>query len=285
MRSLCAMTMLVLLCACVPGMSTREPDMTLHNLQEKVVYSGDFPLSYVEAGSPGKLLVVFIHGTPGSWRAFEHFMTDRALQQRLHLIAVDRLGFGNSAGSGVQPDFRVQADAIAELFNLNRSDRPALLVGHSLGGSIAAYIASHHAHQVGGLFILSSALDPERASLRWYNYVASTWGVRWLIPGSLRFANEEMKVLQQTLLELKPRLRHIRIPVSVFQGDKDRLVDYQHALFAAQAMTEAGLNLRRFPEHGHFIIWQEPDLVTAEILRLVEAMEPSAHAEVETSDN
>ncbi|NOX52717.1 MAG: hypothetical protein GXP16_19605 [Gammaproteobacteria bacterium] len=49
----------------------------------------------------------FIHGTPGSWQGYQAYLRNPRLQSTAHMIAIDRLGFGESASSGPCPSFEV----------------------------------------------------------------------------------------------------------------------------------------------------------------------------------
>ncbi|MCR6679307.1 alpha/beta hydrolase, partial [Escherichia marmotae] len=82
---------------------------------------------------------LFLHGTPGDWKAWAHFMADPELQKRATMISVDRAGFGASDPGRVAPLMADQARLLAPL--LEGPGGPTLLVGHSLGGPIGAELA------------------------------------------------------------------------------------------------------------------------------------------------
>ena len=280
-----ALSTTLYLSACAPAFSGKDPA----NLDEfatlQTIDVGNYKLAYTEAGLPGQPLVIFIHGTPGSWHAFEAFLQAPELVDQFHMIAVDRLGFGRSAESGVQADFDVQTKALAHLFCKNRSALKTILVGHSLGGTIAGYMTMQYPNQVGGTLILSSPLDPELAELRWYNRAADLWGIRHVLPADLMIANDEMKVVQPTLNKMRSKWGSITQPITIFQGAKDRLVDAGHADFAEAQIQAKKLSIKRFPDHGHFIIWEEPHLVIDAILDLSTKNELSPTTSVQQPNN
>ncbi len=246
----------------------------------QVVKTGVFPISYQVAGTQGKPLVVFIHGTPGSSQAFQHLLSQPQLQACCHLIAVDRLGFGESAGSDVQPDFNVQTAAIAGVFKQNQSDSPILVVGHSLGGSIGAQVAIDNPDTVGALLIISSALDPALSGPRWYQRLADLPIIKHMIPEDLHRANEEMLGLKPSLEAMARGWEALDIPVTIIQGEKDGLVPKQNPEFAEQKMPSSLLKVHRFPEDGHFILWERPEFIVDQVLLLVKAItdaEASGH--------
>ena len=111
----------VLLVGCVPPYSQSPPQEVDEFTHEGLAVINGHMLHYIEAGTPGKPLVVFVHGTPGSWHAFRVFLLDPQLTADTHMIAVDRLGFGGSAATGPQPLFQSQALAISKVFEKNQS--------------------------------------------------------------------------------------------------------------------------------------------------------------------
>lgn len=225
-------------------------------------------LSALAAGNPDAPMVLFIHGTPGSWHAFEDYLQHAQLRAALHLVAVDRPGFGESKRMGLAPSLRAQSQILGQVLRLNRSTRPVLVVGHSLGGSIGTRLAIDHPESVGALLIVSSALSPELSKPRWYNRFAATPLIRILVPGDLRLANREVMPLSNELALIEKNLHTLKIPVTLVQGDKDSLVDPENADFVKTAFTHAQLKVDRFPQEGHFIVWRHVDHIAAEILRL-----------------
>jgi len=50
----------------------------------------------VESGQPDKQMVLFIHGTPGSWQGYAEYLQNTALSARAHLVAMGRVEIGQS---------------------------------------------------------------------------------------------------------------------------------------------------------------------------------------------
>ncbi len=252
---------------CTPGFTKPVHDGTLTSRR---LGFEDRSLHYMEGGVRGQPLVVFVHGTPGSWTAFRHLLTAPRLTEATHMVAVDRIGFGQSQGSGPEPSFARQAAAISQVFDLNNSPFRVILVGHSLGGSIGLRVAIDHADAVGGLLVISSAVDPELGKPRWYNKLAHFRLVNWLLPGDLRAANVEMMPLADELSKVANRLPELKLPITVVQGGKDKLVHPASADFLASRVTSPSPRILRFPDAGHFLIWNDPQMIVDEIIRLIE---------------
>jgi len=258
---------------CAPAFSRADPDAVRDYAQSVTIEYAGHPLHFLEGGTPGKPLVLFVHGTPGSWDAFAGYLMDPELRRHAHLISLDRPGFGDSASSGPNASFGYQAAAAGALLKRNQSAERALVVGHSLGGSIAYRIALDHQDDVGGILALSSALDPEVIAPRWYNHMGNWWIFNWLLPEALANANVEMMPLRSELEAVRPGLAGLDIPITIIQGGKDSLVAMSHTDFAEAALPNADLSVLRFPEDGHFIIWEQPGLIRAEILTLLEKIQ------------
>lgn len=258
--------------SCAPVITQTGSVEPNHLASRYLAAQGEFAISYQVAGTNGQPLVVFVHGTPGSSQAFAHLLKHPKLQACCRLVAVDRLGFGESAGSGVQADFDVQASAITTVFSQNQSDAPVLVVGHSLGGSIAAKVAIDNPDQVGALLIISSALDPELNGPRWYQRLADLPIIKQIIPVELHRANEEMLELMHSLEAMSNGWDNLSIPITIFQGAKDPLVHYDNTAFAEQKLPASLLTMYRFPKDGHFILWERPEFVVEQILSLLQGM-------------
>ena len=257
---------------CAPAFSRADPELVSRYATPQTIHFAGHPLHFLEGGTPGKPLILFVHGTPGSWDAFAGYLQDPQLRREAHLISMDRPGFGASSSSGPNASFRYQAAAAGLLLERNQSQHQALIVGHSLGGSIAYRIAVDHPTRVGGILAISSALDPEVIAPRWYNHVGNWWIFNWLLPEPLANANVEMMPLRQELEAFQPSLTDLDIPITIVQGGKDALVSMSHTDFAESALPKADLNVKRFVDDGHFIVWEQPTMIRTEILSLLEKL-------------
>ena len=120
----------------------------------------DWPL---EEGSAWRGTVLLVHGLG------EHAGRYSALAQRLNACgfavrAYDQYGHGQSSGprGGMTSDTRLLTD-LADLVDATRERMPAgqplVLLGHSMGGLVAARLASLHLRTVDALVLSSPALD------------------------------------------------------------------------------------------------------------------------------
>jgi len=231
---------------------------------------GSRSIHYAEIGRDNAGAVIFIHGTPGSWHAFAHYLADTDLSQTLKMIAVDRPGFGKSDYGKLVPSLSEQASLLLPLLESYDSGCGVILVGHSLGAPVAVRLAMDFPGKVSALILIAPSLDPDLEAPRWFNRLAELDAVSWLVPSELILANQEVMVLQDELTQMLPLWNSLDIPVIVIQGNKDNLVDPANADFAEQKILTK-LKVVRVDKGGHFILWKQPELIKSELVELVES--------------
>ena len=220
---------------------------------------------FAESGDAGNPMVLFVHGTPGSLQAFSGYLANRRLQARAHLVAVDRPGFGQSVDGNWLPGLTEQAAFMAAMRRVNRSGEPMVVVGHSLGGTIAYRMGVDHPDDVQHLVVISSSIDPVVGQARWYNHLGNLWPVRFILPGGLGKANREIMPLKRELGELAPLIGDMAPVVTVIHGMNDRLVSFENLRFAEAKLPADRQRIVAVEDVGHFILWERPDLILPEI--------------------
>lgn len=224
-------------------------------------------ISMLSRGDPHARRVIFVHGTPGSATAWEHYIARPP--QRVEAVAVDRPGFGATLPRGAMPSLRAQAAAIAPLL-VARGGQWPILVGHSLGGPIVAQVAADNPGKVGGLLILAGSFDPGVERTYWVQYMGEWPMIRSMLPGALRSANRELMALKPDLEALAPRLGALRCPVRVVHGTKDGNVPYSNVAFLRAHLTHAAsFDVTTLPGQNHFIVWNEEPAVRAALAALL----------------
>lgn len=224
-------------------------------------------IEYVEVAPPAgdiRQLLVFVHGTPGSLRAFRTYLQDPLLRDRFHLISVTRVGW--VAGAEVmEPSLEAQARALQPILAMDRSGRGAILMGHSYGGPVIARAAMDYTDMVGGLVFVATTGNPELSGPRWYNYL-SFWWPEFILGDRLMGANDEIMAVQPQLEEMLPRWENLTMPALIVQGDEDTLVYPANADF----LHEQLVNSRYLPRPGgdHFILWGDMPIVRDAIIEM-----------------
>lgn len=192
-------------------------------------------LSYLIEGQPDDPRVIFIHGSPGGSGMYVDYLREPV--PGVETIAVDRMGYGESLPHEAVTEFAAHADSLAPLL-VERNGLWPILVGHSLGAPIAAWLASEYPDRVGGLILVAGGFDPELEDPRWYNEVASWRVMQVFMAGFLNVSNREILANQAQVVELVDRLERIRCPVIIIHGTADDLVPFASVDFLIDHLAD-----------------------------------------------
>lgn len=228
-------------------------------------------LQYAIAPSDKKKLILFIHGSPGSWDAFSKYLNDIELQNEAILVSVDRYGYGGSMRGLPELSIGNHARYIKPI--LDKYNLPTVVVGHSYGGPVALRLAMDYPEKIKHLLLLAPSIDPELEDVRWYNRFANWKWIRFLLPGFLDVSNQEILPLRFELEKSSHLWKNIQSPITLMQGDNDSLVPPGNADYAEKMYPDkTKLKIIR-GDMNHFLIWNQYELVKQEILEIVKGME------------
>lgn len=253
------------------------PAMRAEHLVSHFVATPGGRLHCVDAGldSPAPARVLFVHGSPGTWDGWKGYLEDPRLRAAARLLAPDRLGFGGSERGKAVPSLAEQAAALAAVLE-SEPGPPAVVVGHSLGGPIAARLAMDRPELVAGLLLVAPSIDPAEERHRWYNVAGATQVVQWFLPIDWTISNRELWPLRQELEAMLPFWSSIRCPTVVVQGLADDLVPPGNADFAERRLPPGTVRVDRYPGENHFILWKRPETVRGPLLELIVGASGSA---------
>lgn len=219
-------------------------------------------VSYLRAGDAKGPRLVLVHGTPGSATGWADYLVDPPAG--LDVIAIDRPGFGRSSPDGAVTGLEAQAAAVAAL--LPADGRPVVLLGHSLGGPIVAWLAATQARQVTAIVLLAASLDPAQESIHPMQRVGAWAPVQGLLPRAIRNANAELMALKPELEALMPLLPRITAKVVIVHGTKDDLVPVANVSYMQAHLTGARcVNTVLLEGRNHFLPWNSADVVRAAV--------------------
>jgi pimeloyl-ACP methyl ester carboxylesterase len=237
-------------------------------LQSSTVTINRHHLHYVYSGDDTLPVLVFVHGSPGSWSAFENYLKDRELLKHFHMVAIDRPGFGYS-DYGSATHLNEQAKLIGSLLYQIKTDKPMFLVGHSLGGPLIVELAYNNPGLINGLVILAGSMDPQEENKETWRSILSYSPLRYFIPGAMRPSNDELMYFKKDILEVPHMLSQIKCRVYILHGDHDSLVPYENALYAKRNLVNAkSVELITLKGEDHFIPWTNYDDIKKVLLRL-----------------
>ncbi|MBO9339042.1 MAG: alpha/beta hydrolase [Chloroflexus sp.] len=225
-------------------------------------------LSYLTAGEKGPA-IVFLHG----WGAFKElwWSTLRDLGRDYRCFAIDMPGHGESRLGQADQIERI-ATLVAD-FCADLGLTAIILVGHSMGGSVAVEVTLRYPHLVRRLALIDAAVDAYRMPTytRLYLLPAIGWpvfritqaigrafrpigqriphdhGGGWIRPWVRRasylatFDPEGLYRILRSLFATRAdeRLQQIRVPTLVLTGQFDSLVPPSHARWLAQVIPGA----------------------------------------------
>ncbi len=223
-------------------------------------------LHYASLGADTLPMVVFVHGSPGSWDAFIGFFKDSTLLGKARIISVDRPGFGKSDLGRPQRSLKAQAASLVPILETNRSATRPILVGHSLGGPLIARLAMDYPQLAGSLILVAPSVDPALEPKEWYRKVGDFFLIRPLLPAEIDVSNQEILPLKGELTRMLPLWQTLTLPITVIQGEKDQLVPAANADFVKKSAVNAPVKVVMIPGMNHFIPWERPDVIREAIL-------------------
>lgn len=249
--------------AAVKKFSAAGVALSTHRLK-----SGNHILHYVQTGDNNLSTIVFVHGTPGSWDAFQQFLKDTSLLRKYRLISIDRPGFGYS-DFGQALNLAEQSVVISPLFQQIKNGRPVYLVGHSLGGPVICKLAADNPGIVSALVILAGSQDPAAEKPEKWRPVLFRTPLNYLVPGALRPSNEELWYLKKDLVGLKDDFAKINCAVYLLHGTKDALVPFSNMAYTEKMLTHAPqIKTMVFENENHFLPWKRFEEIRNLLLRL-----------------
>lgn len=233
---------------------------------EKIVL-GNREISLAFQDNHRETTVVFIHGAPGSWSAFIDFMKNDDLRDQVNIISVDRPGYGYSGFGEPVYSLELQSKYLMKAVRAV-SDKPLILVGHSLGGPVAARMMMDFPDYVKGSVLVAPSIDPDLENREWYRYLGKLRLVKYLLPKSLWVTNEEIYDLKEELTIMLPGWSEIKSKVIVIQGTKDNLVPKENADFADKVLADELVEIRMLEDVNHFIPWTHPETIVESIIAI-----------------
>jgi pimeloyl-ACP methyl ester carboxylesterase len=218
-------------------------------------------LSLLRGGDPAGIRLILVHGTPGSAASWADYLLSPPAG--MDVVALDRPGFGLSGPPQAMPRLADQAAAVRAL--LPDDGRPAVLVGHSLGGPVVARAAADDPDRVAGVVLLAASLSPALETIHPLQRVGAWPPVRSLLPRPIRNANAELLALKPELEALAEDLAQITAPVVIVHGTADDLVPVANVPYAQARLTGArGVKTVLLEGRNHFLPWNsEPEVRAA----------------------
>ena len=117
-------------------------------------------VNIAQGASNGPLLIL-LHGFTNRWQVFLPILP--LFEERWQVLSFDHHGHGRSArlpGNYTAAGFFEDAETVLDYAcKLNRQDQPPVLLGHSMGGSLALHLAQRYPEEVRAVVTGDTSLD------------------------------------------------------------------------------------------------------------------------------
>ena len=121
--------------------ASEHPDLFVpHRYPERTVDLGEVRMNHAVAGDPEATPLVLIPGQSDSWWSYEGVMP--ALAERFQVYAVDLRGQGRSTWTPGRYTLDLIAGDVQRFLDVVVG-RPAVVAGHSSGGTVAAWLSAY----------------------------------------------------------------------------------------------------------------------------------------------
>ncbi len=225
------------------------------------------------SGSPALLC---IHGAGGTHQHWGFQL--QALHATMRVLAVDLPGHGRSARPGRShvADYSRVVLSVLDALDLEQ----VVLVGHSMGGTVALWTALEAPERVAGLGLLATGArlpilpdllhrfsDNPDAAVRLIVELAyaDNAGVALRQAGELAFRQIDATVFQGDLqacdaFDVRGRLSALHCPTLVLCGEEDRVTPLKFSRYLHEQI--AGSTLVVVPHAGHMVMLEQPQTVS-----------------------
>lgn len=238
------------------------------SLKTPTININGFPLHYAQTGNDTFPTLLFVHGTPGSWDAFQNYLKNKELLKYYRIISVDRPGFGYS-DFGNAMNLSEQTKIMSQWMDSIYNGKPMIIIGHSLGGPMTIKLGAARPQYVKTLVLLAGSQDPNEEKPEKWRPVLFKTPLNYLIPGALRPSNEELWYLKKDLKEMDGDYEKITYPVYILHGKKDMLVPYGNMAYTEKMLTKTdSVYTITFENENHFIVWTREKEIVELLLKL-----------------
>lgn len=278
------------------------PDIPVHILRSIQLPTG-IQLEYAEKGASTGIPVIFLHGYTDSWHSFDQVLP--LLPESIHAYALSLRGHGNSGCP--EKEYRPEhfASDIA-VFMQRLKIESAIIVGHSMGATIAQRFALDYPQKTKALVLIGAF-----ASFKTSRGIAELTGIvskiedpidsgfvhefqkstlfRPVAESAMRtYVNESMKVparvwkdiAEQTLsVDYSEAVKQITVPALIIWGDKDFFCPEADQYFLKSAIKRSSLLI--YEGVGHAIHWENPGRFTKDLISFINKTDANSEMPVQ----
>ena len=225
-------------------------------------------LHYASLGHSGKPVLLFVHGSPGSWDfAWDYFM-DSTWHQDYQLISIDRPGFGQS-DYGQAKNLFEQSEIISAFVKNKLVGEKVTLLGHSYGGPLVLQLCADNDSLYERCIILAGSVCPTAEKEEWQLNLFSSPVLNWMAPGSFQQGILELLWLKDDLKKYESGLAKIQTPIMGIYGTDDNMVPCEpNVQYLKTQFDTSQLSIIKIDGGNHFIPWENYEEVKNRICSL-----------------
>ncbi|MDF5711503.1 MAG: alpha/beta hydrolase [Nostoc sp. S4] len=192
-------------------------------------------LFWREAGT--EIPIIFLHG---AWNDSSQWLSVmESLAENFHCFAPDLLGFGESENPNIHHSIDLQVECLAEFLEAVKLEK-VYLVGHSLGGWIAASYVLKYPEKVNGMVLLAPEGVEIAGQQEYCQKMRQLLNYPPLIVKSLRSLTSFTKILgwhEKFIQELQSRQDLLRYPIACQLLFKRRQAEIEAELLQKRLYT------------------------------------------------
>lgn len=249
-------------------------------------------IEYVEQGSRDGQPVLFLHGVTDSWHSFERVLT--LLPSSLRAFALSQRGHGDSSRPASGYRFTDLSSDVLAFLDAKQLPQ-CVVVGHSMGASVAQRFAIDHPERVSALVLMGAFASFQDPALERFitseimpltDPISPSFAREWQLSTLARpmDASHFDRVVAETLkvpafvwhaafsgflatADFSEELRAVSAPTLLMWGDRDA-----YAPIAAQERLREVLPQAHFVPYegyGHAFHWEDPAMFVKDLLGFV----------------
>jgi pyruvate dehydrogenase E2 component (dihydrolipoamide acetyltransferase) len=261
--------------------------------EPETVEVGGQRIRYLQIGDGAGAPIVLIHGYGGDLNNF--LFNQPALAEQHTTYAIDLPGHGGSTKDVGEADIASQARTVLGFLDA-KGVQKAHLAGHSMGGGVVLYLATHHPDRVASATLLAPAgLGPD-ISMEYINGFIEASRRKKLEPilqmlvakpemvtgdmvedvlkfkrldgvdAALKKVRDAVFAGGKQALSLRDQLGSVKVPVQVIWGTQDKIVPAKHG-----EGLPGSVKVTTFDDAGHLIHMEKAAEVNQAILAFAAA--------------
>lgn len=249
--------------------------------QPAMVNVGEFELEYEIAGEGEHIVLLEAGGSAGmaDWEPVFAQMAEHAT-----VIRYSRVGNGNSTDIRRHFTSRDYADYASELLGQLEITQPVILVAHSYGGSVARDFAAAYPEQIQALLMLDPSSEHDVDVLRALDLEEGNRQIAEIKLSDMEngMSNQYLDFWSKRPLPNYPQIKDMPVtviasvqkieePANLFFSDEGRVMWGEIWQNWASAFPQGKSLLTE--QSGHFVQFDEPELVISELLSLIAQLE------------